>query len=298
VPRGLELHEHSPPLQSPLSVPSRTVFSLNGKAYFGSVPAGKKESIQRARHEKPVPTLESGLVDMDALSMYLHRNPLFVPLYATRGWEYHHVNHPKTVYKQESLPEEERDERLIWFRGSTYQQLHMRIGSEEMYHDVHEIYGTRPPMATIEMALRDFRRLDVVGASAIYLNLLNGNNQYNVDVGSFNPPWIEDVDIFQRREVMQEARADAERGVSSAEVLEPRLVTSALKRLALALKDPYINKLADRRLSTDPNFYPVRTPSHKTLLTIANGILFREFVESNSAGETLQTEVERVQLAA
>lgn len=251
-----------------------------------------KPPIVRGRHERPVPTLDSGLVDLDALALYMHPNPLYVPLYRTPGWKYHHLNHPESSFKQWSTDLEERDARLVILRNSSYQQVHMRVTSEAIYHNVHELYVPRPVSESVDAILRDFEKLDMLGAACLYLNLVKGCSEYRVDAGSLSPPWMEEVTLKERVGFMEEVRADMAQVLVEAEIIPQRLVTSALKRVSMHLRDPYMGHLADQRLASDPVFYPVRVPSQQTLLIQANKLMATELLSSERA---LQTGVDTVE---
>lgn len=258
-----------------------------------------KSSILRLIHEKNVPLLENGLVDIDGLNLYLHPNPHYVPLHAAPGWKYHHVNHPESSFKQWGTDISERDHRLVALRNSSYQQLHMRISSEAIYHNVHEVYVPHPTSESVDKALRDFERLDLLGAACLYLNLLKGTSEYKFDEGSANPRWMQPISLRDRVNFFTEVREEYASALIRAEILPERLVTSAIKRLSMHLRDPYLGKLADQRLESDPVFYPVRTPSHKTLLSKANRLISLDFLANGRQhNDALQTEVDRVELAA
>lgn len=277
---GLEEVASFEPLEECISVPQSADFSLEESIKVYESPSWRKPTdpipkIVRLRHAKKVPRLASGLVDPSVLDIYLHHNPYAVPLKKTPGWKYHHMHYPKPFYKLPGVPPEENP--LESFRSNSYNQVKLRISNEQVFHRLYEIWMARPPMETIEATLRDYERLDMLGAACMYLNAMEGSSQYGVDEGSLNPSWVEPVPLKDRISFIEEVREDHARDLIRAEVLPDRLVTSAIKRLSLSLQDPYLARLANRRLESDPVFYPVRTPSHKLLLMKVNNLIKLEF---------------------
>lgn len=262
-------------------------------ADFLSRPRLKKNArpaIVRLRHQKPAPTLDNGMVDMDGLVTYMHPNSLSVPLYPRKGWKYHHVNHTKTSFRQAHLPLEDRDEGLVFYRNSPYQQLHLRVSSEATYHNLHEQNISHPASEVVEAALRDFERLDMLGAACLTLNILNGQSKYRANA---DERLLESMNSKEMISFMEEVREDCARAVVKAEIIPDKLVTSALKRLALHLEDPYMSAVAARRLRSDPFFYPVKVPSARTLMIKAN-----KLIGLNSQVKDLPTIRDEIELAA
>lgn len=262
------------------------------------VPTRSKRPILRNLHSRKVPLLDTGLVNLDDMKMYLHANPEYVPLQRRAGWKYHHVNHPLSSFEQTGLDSEDRDQELIRLRRSSYQQVHMRVTNERIYHNVHEIQVPHPPRETVVKTLADFERLDMLGATALFLRLSRGSSEYDVDNEAIVPMWMKEIEPRDRINFIEEVREEHASALVRTEVIPQRLVTSAIKRLSLHLKeDPYLVKLANKRLESDPVFYPLRVPSHKTLLDKAKRAIALEFMVTQEVS-SLQSGVNRLELAA
>jgi hypothetical protein len=175
----------------------------------------------------------------------------------------------------------------------------MRITSEEILHLSHEREVPHPSTETLEPALNDFERLDMIGAATLFLDLAHGSNQHRVDPEAVVPDWMRGIPSKDRLSFITEIREDMAKSLVRAEIIPSRLVTSAIYRLSLQLNgDRYLTQLAERRLASDPVFYPVRVPSDKTLLDKAKRMIALEFIHGqNVTPELMQTEDEALSLA-
>lgn len=266
------------------SAPCSAVFYIGEGQWATPRPKkSKRPKIVRGLHQKPVPLLPNGLVNFDGMSTYLHPNPNGVPLYKTRGWKYHHALFSWCSFERPGYDDENRNAQLRRLHRSSWQQLHMRVSSEAVFHLAHEMNVPHPPIETTEAALDELERLDMIGAATIFLCLSRGSSQYKIDQEALSPDWMNDIDEMEKLGFITEVREDMTRSLVRTEVIPQRLVTSALARLSLHTnRDPYITKLTERRLGLDPIFYPVRVPSHKVLLDKAKKMIALEFIHGQS----------------
>lgn len=231
---------------------------------------------------RKVPTIKGGLVDYSCLRPYLHPDPYEVPfgILEDPNWENHHMYFPKEKYKQNAMTHEEREIRRSRLWSYPYSQVQLPSGLEGSFHDAHSMRVPFPRMRPIEAQLRDFYVFDLIGASALALNMSKDPDRpHKVSPTAYNGAntWPPEMTSKERMNFFRNERTNAVARLKDIEVTPKLLIASIIKRLAVNLDDPFLTRIARQFLGRDRQFYPVQIPPQGHLYELARDRLIYDY---------------------
>lgn len=244
----------------------------------------------------------NGLVKYDSYLPYLIDPPEKAPIKPSgaQGSEFvrQHVYFTEPLYRQVSLPQEKRDPRLTRLRDSPYSQIVMRWQQEKKLHLEMEPYVEPPPISTVDDALKDFFDIDRAGAATL--------GMYEIKNPSSFSPWAEkfapaaELQALSKRErfnIFKDIRDEALSALFSPRVVPHLLVGSALKRIAVYLRDYTLDRAANENLPDTKSYYPLRIPSKGHLQAVGTYML-KDAVGIMPLEESRRVQIQRISIPA
>lgn len=225
---------------------------------------------------------DSGLVNLESYLPYLVDRPESVPIslpLKNQGPLVHqHVYFREPDYRQDGVPVEEKDWDLVWMRNISYNQIIMRRRLEVRLHHDHEEHVLPPSPDTNRKCLEDYGHIDTIGAAIIgKVIALNPEIQPAMLPGSTRPARINVLSPEERAEFFDGQLTTSLEAITHPEITPERVITSALKRMSIYLKDPELQSEAGRRLKEDNTYYPLRMPKLGKLFHLSNELIAGAF---------------------
>jgi hypothetical protein len=228
---------------------------------------------------EPFPRDRNGLVDLECYLPYLVDYPSVVPLYLpfnhpARGinWLRQHVYFQERNYRQEGVPPEDKDWNLVHWRNAPYNQLIMRPQEEQRLHRDFEEHVDAPPAETISACLNEYEIINKLGAASLGKTvLLQPEHSRNI----FQIAKLEgtNLSVDDRVDIYNAQIDESLRELHSSTVTPHRIVTSALRRLAILVNDTKISKEAIERSEGGEDHFPLRMPKTQRLLDLSHTLL-------------------------
>lgn len=238
------------------------------------------ESMPGNPSAEPFPREESGLVNLEAYLPFLPDHADEVPPIVETNMPYHermfvhqHIYFKRDVYRDLSLPQN-AESKLRRFRECSYNQLAMRRNQELKVHLYYEGHVEPPPEVAVNGSLVDFDHLDIIGAATVGKAIaLKPESLFILAPKAFPTDYSRGWSSTERADFFDSQREEALKALDKPVITPEIVVTSALKRLALALDDRELLKLADERLPEDSRYYPIRVPKPGRLYSIGHTML-------------------------
>ncbi len=214
------------------------------------------------------------------------KHPVFV---------HQHMYFQEATYRQDGVPEEDKDWDMVWMRNFSYNQVIMRSVMEIQLHKDHERDVEHPPAKTMRGNLEDFSKLDFLGAASLgRLIALKPEVKAILFPGENLPAALVDTTPRERARFFDDLLGRTVDELSSPIATPQIVVSSAMKRMAGLLGDKDLHAEADVRLAQEETYYPLRLPKLSTLYYLGNQLL----IESVNRRTIPETEDERVPMVA
>jgi hypothetical protein len=236
------------------SAPSSADFYLQRPSRFYTRP------LREPRPE--FPTDENGLVDIDFYQDYLVDPPESVPIeiedYQRDEWLNQHLYFHGSFYEQREEKGWKRDPILKTFRVTPYNQLVMRRAQEARVHAEMQEHIVPPPIESMQQALEDFQHFDTLGAAALGRRMvLLPESAWNL-VGMGFYKGFKGDDFAQALRFFDAEMERALQHLRNPQVISQRVITGVIKRTADLINNERLHREANRRISEDSTYYPIR----------------------------------------
>lgn len=209
---------------------------------------------------------------------------------------YEHVARELVEEPDEQMPWYVREALLKHFRIEPSEWLVFSNEELELGQDFKEL-GVPLPKDVIERAATDMGHIDTLGAAALGRRLAlvpESVEHFWPHVGIMNVP---DLSPLDRAKIFDEAMENSLEALQNPEITSQRVITGAVVKLASLLKNERLMEEAARRVDLYPNFYQPRLKSLGVFKQLGDSML-RQFMNERDAQQSLQTEVEPLQLAS
>ncbi len=231
---------------------------------------------------KEIPRHANGLIDYSELVLYFPPRSTKVPfgILPSIHWKNHHAYYLYWEWNRPDLPDEEKDQTRIKFRGKRYNRLMLLPPQEEAIHNrwrTVDPEGISVPAA--EAALRDFEDFNMLGVASAAYNLAKDARRRYFDgqvpklAPELNLTRAEQMAFFAAK---RETSLDK---IENPEVTPRDVVASIVMRYSEHLRDSYLREVAEDRFPAPRTgvIYPFDLPGRQHLLDKASELLRQEF---------------------
>ena len=237
-----------------------------------------------------IPRHNNGLISFDELAPYYPPRRKKIPfgVFADARWKNHHAYYLYPVWNEPHLPEEERDQLRIKFRGKRYNRLMLLKNDEEQLHKDFDIVDPAElDKYAAEASLRDFQIFNQLGLAALSLNIIrHPRRAYSIDNG-FSTPGLAHIPREDSLGFFTHKRDEALVKLEKPEVTPESVVVSVIRRYSQYLADQHLAKVTDERMNGHTVIHPFDLPTKQHLRDKAAEMLRSAFPAEEPGKESL-----------